>query len=1222
MSKQTTSWVCALLLVAAPSGFAANKSAPGKPRIDFNRDIRTILSDNCFACHGPDENKRKAKLRFDVKDEAFKPAKSGDHAIVPGDLKNSQLVARITTKDEDDLMPPPKSGKKLTPQQIDLLKRWIAEGAPWQTHWAYEAPKRPALPQLKDKKWPKNEIDHFVLAKLEKEKLKPSPEADKTTLVRRASFDLTGLPPTPEEIDAFLADKSPQAYEKVVDRLLASPRYGEHEARYWLDAARYADSHGYHIDSERSMWKWRDWVINAFNKNMPYDQFSIEQLAGDLLPEATVDQKIGSGYVRANMSTGEGGAIESEYQAKYTFDRVETTATIWMGLTMTCARCHTHKYDPIQHKEYYGLYAIFNNLNEAVMDGNKPNPDPFIKVPTPEQTSRQKELKGFLAGGQKKLDAPMPELDKAQPDWEAKWREKLSEGWTTLKPESVASTNGTEFEILDNSAVLAGGTNPPKDVYEVKLPVSAGSLAAIKLEALPHASLPQKASGRADDGNFRLSEFEAEIVYETNVPPASRRDEVSENPSSEKKKDDVEKSDTKTRQDAGGTLKPTKIKFTQALADSSRAGNEAALAIDGKSETGWQADTNGLADPHAALFLPADPIAVKTNATLVARLKFEASTSKRAIGHFRLAAAQNEQLVQLLAPPKTDPWQVVGPFKTENTHQGFTNVFEPEKEVDLKKSYTGVRDEIKWNAKPDFDDGKANLLVQDLHGVHGAYYLYRTMKLSAARKVEFAVRADDLFKLWVNGKPVAERSVKEKTGEGPVKVAVDLKKGENKLLLKVITTQGAAYFTFRKDIEESDAIPADVAAMFAATSKFTSDQQKKIRTVYRRLHSPEFKETYESVEKWKEENDAVEKAIPTTMVAKEMEKPRDTFMLVRGEYDKKGDKVGPGVPAVLPPWPSDQPTNRLGFARWLLQPDHPLTARVTVNRYWQQYFGTGLVKTTEDFGVQGDNPSHPELLDWLATEFVRMGWDVKRMQKLIVMSATYRQSSKLTPQLLGRDPENRLLARGPRFRVDAEAVRDTALFISGLLVEHIGGKGVKPYQPSGLWEAVSFNNSQKYVPDTGEGQHRRSLYTYWKRQSPPPSMMIFDAPTREYCVVKRPRTNTPLQALALMNDPQIVDASRAFAQRTLTEGGKDAEARVAFAFRLATGRKISKDEARVLLDLYKQQLGEYQQNKESADKLLSSGSVKPKSELDRAELAAWTMVANTILNLDETITKN
>lgn len=1187
MAIKTTSLIGVTLFAAVAVSLAATKDKQdGGKGIDFNRDIRPILSDNCFACHGPDDQTRKGKLRLDTREDAFKAAKSGDFAIVPKDVKNSQLIARVTTKDEDEVMPPVKSGKKLTPAQVDLLKRWIAEGAPWQTHWAYEPAKRPAIPEVKNKKWPKNEIDYFVLQRLEKEKLKPSPEADKVALVRRATFDLTGLPPSTDEIDAFLADRSPQAYEKVVDRLLASPRFGEHQARFWLDAARYADSHGYHIDSERSMWKWRDWVINSFNKNMPFDQFTVEQIAGDLLPEATVDQKIGSGYVRANMSTGEGGAIVEEYQAKYTFDRVETTSTIWMGLTMTCARCHTHKYDPILHKEYFGLYAIFNNLNESVMDGNRPNPDPFLKVPSPEQKEREAELKTLLADGRKQLEAPMPELDARQPKWESEWRKKLSEGWTVLKPESVSSTNGTEFTVKDDSTVLAGGANPPKDIYEVKVPVTAGNLAAVKLEALPHESLPQKGSGRADDGNFRLSEFEAEVVYaDTNV-------------------------------------KPSKIRFNLALADSARTGNEAGLAIDGKAETGWQADTNGLTDPHAILFLSAGSVTIKTNATLVARLKFEASTSKRGIGQFRLSAAQDEQLVQLLAPPKTEPWQVVGPFKTENTQQGFTNVYAPEKGVDLKKSYTGVRDEIKWSAKPDFQDGKANLLVQDLHGVHGAYYLYRTMNLSTERKVEFSIRADDPFKFWVNGKQVAERGVKEKTGEGTRKVSVALKKGENKILLKVVTTQGAAYFTFKDDIEDSESIPSDVAAMFAAAGKFTPEQAKKIRSVYRRMHSGEYKEMFDNVEKWKEENDAIEKAIPTTMVAREMDKPRDTFMLIRGEYDKKGDKVGPGVPGILPPWPSGQPTNRLGFARWLLMPEHPLTARVTVNRFWQQYFGNGLVKTTEDFGVQGENPSHPELLDWLATEFIRTGWDMKQLHKAIVMSATYRQSSKVTPELLSKDPENRLLARGARFRVDGEVVRDTAMFVSGLLVERVGGKAVRPYQPPGLWEAVSFNNSQKYVPDAGEGQHRRSLYTFWKRQSPPPNMLIFDAPTREYCVVKRPRTNTPLQALALLNDPQVVEASRAFAQRMMTEGGKDAAERIAYGFRLATGRKITRDETKVLQEIFNQQLADYRKDTDAAEKLLSVGAFKANAGLDRPELAAWTMVANTLLNLDETITKN
>jgi hypothetical protein len=1171
-------------LALASGGVTAPKAASGGQKgVDFSREIRPILSDNCFACHGPDEKQRKAKLRLDRHEDALKPTKSGDYAIIPGDTKKSKLVERIMSQDEDEVMPPPKSKKKLNAQQKELLVRWIAEGANWPSHWSFEAPKHPTPPEVKDKRWARNDIDRFLLARLEKEKLKPSPETDKTTLVRRASLDLTGLPPTPEEVDAFLADKSPQAYEKVVDRLLNSPQYGEHMARYWLDAARYADSHGYHIDSERSMWKWRDWVVKAFNDNMRFNEFTLEQLAGDLLPEATIDQKIASGYVRNNMSTGEGGAITEEYQAKYTFDRVETTSTMWLGLTLTCARCHTHKYDPITQKEYYGMFAFFNNMNESVMDGNKPNPDPFIKLPSAEQSTRQKELKELISQGQKKIESPMPELDKAQEGWETKWREKLTAGWTVLSSTNISSTNGTRFKTLEDQSVLVEGPNPAKDIHEVTISLSPGTIAALRLEAIPDESLPSKSASRADDGGFRLSEFEAELLRP--------------------EKD------------------PKKIKFAQALADSARADNEAAKAIDGKAETGWQADPAAMTELHAILFLPSDPITVSTNADLKIRLRYEASTNKRAIGRFRLSAAQDEQLVQLLAPPKPEPWKVIGPFKTADLQSGLAEVYEPEREVDLKKTYQGVREEIKWNAKTDFEDGKANLLVQDLHGVHGAYYLYRTIKASVPLKMEVQLRADDLFRFWVNGEKVAERKVKEKVGEEPVTASVNLKKGENKLLLKVVTQQGAAYFTFRKDLDDSESVPAEVAALFAATKKFTSAQQTKVRNEYRRQSSPEFRKLFDQMDRWRDEDTSIDKAIPTTMVAKEMEKPRDTFVLMRGEYDKAADKVAPGVPAILPPFPKDAPTNRLGLAKWLLDPSHPLTARVTVNRFWQQYFGVGLVKTTEDFGIQGETPSHPELLDWLATEFIESGWDVKRLQKLIVTSAAYRQSSKLTPELHAKDPENRLLARGPRFRVDGEVLRDSALAISGLLVEKTGGRSVKPYEPPGLWEAVSFNNSQKYVPDKGEGQWRRSLYTHWKRQSPPPNMLLFDAPTREYCVVRRPRTNTPLQALTLLNDPQFVEASHAFGYRMMREGGATAESRIAYGFRLATARNPSKAEIKILQEVLKQQLADFQANKESAEKFLGVGSWKAEGGCDAAELAAWATVGSMILNLDETVTK-
>ena len=1186
-SHQLRNWI-ALLAIGLAGTLQIHAASKGAG-IDFAREIRPILSDNCFACHGPDEKARKGKLRLDVHEDALKEAKSGEFAIVPGHPAKGELLKRINTTDEDDVMPPPKSGKKLTQAQKDLLKRWIAEGANWQSHWAYETPMQPSPPKVKNERWPHNEIDRFILARLEKEKLSPNKEADRVALIRRVTLDLTGMPPTPEEVDAFLADRSQTAYEKLVDRLLQSPRYGEHLARYWLDAARYADSHGYHIDSERSLWKWRDWVVEAFNQNMPFDQFTVEQLAGDLLPNPTVEQKIGSGYVRCNMSTGEGGAIVEEYQAKYTFDRVETTATIWMGLTLTCARCHTHKYDPITHKEYYGLYAFFNNLNESVMDGNKPNPDPFLKIPSPDQTKRLDELKDFLTAGRKKLDTPMPELDQAQPAWEKKWHQRLSEGWSALATDKITSTNGTEFKTLDDKSVLAGGENPAKDIHELVIKPEPGTLAAFRLEAIPDESLPKKSAARSDDGGFRLSEFEAEIVY----------------PDKE-----------------GKAGEPKKIKIGQALADSARSGNGPELAIDAKPDTGWQADPAALEQPHAALFVLADPLTVKSNAELRVRLRYEASVNKRAIGRFRLSAAQNEELVDLLMPPQAEPWQALGPLKSDGLLAGLAKDYGLEKEfiegeIDLKKTYPGVREEAKWSKK-DYEDGKQATLVQYLHGVNGAYYLYRTIKVPSARQLQVALKADEVFKVWLNGKPILER-----TNRSPefARMTLELKKGVNKLLVKAVNHEGESFFSFKNDLNDPDNIPADIAALFAATSTFNDPQKTKVKSYYRRAHSPDYAKTFNEVEKWLEEETAIDRTIPTTMVAKDMDKPRDTMLLVRGEYDKPGEKVTQGVPSILPPFPKDEPTNRLGLARWLLDPSHPLTARVTVNRFWQQYFGVGLVKTTEDFGVQSEPPSHPELLDWLATEFVRTGWDVKGLQKLIVTSAAYRQSSKASPELLARDPENRLLARGPRFRVDGEVVRDMALFVSGLLIDKRGGRSVKPYEPSGLWEAVSFNNSQKYVQDMGDGQHRRSLYTHWKRQSPPPNMLIFDAPTREYCVVRRPRTNTPLQALALLNDQQFVEASRSFAQRMLLDGGKSAPSRITYGFRLATARKPTNSEIKVLEETLKAQLEDYRKDNEAAEKLLKVGSFKNDSGLDKAELAAWTTVASMILNLDETLTK-
>jgi hypothetical protein len=1012
-------WLLAWVLGAAglaQAGQAASsvERASATAKVDFNHDIRPILSENCFLCHGPDEGRRKVKLRFDRKEDAFQPLKDGSFAIVPGDPGKSQLMARVSSTDQEEVMPPVKSGKKLSPQQIELLRRWIAEGASWQKHWAFVAPERPAPPAVKNQKWTRNGIDAFVLARLEKENLRPSPEADKATLIRRVSLDLTGLPPTINEVDAFLADHSPEAYSKVVDRLLNSPHYGEQMARYWLDAVRYADSHGYHIDGPRDIWAYRDWVIHAFNSNMSFDRFTIEQLAGDLLPEATTEQRIASGYMRCNMTSNEGGAIESEFLARSTFDRAETTATVWLGLTWTCARCHSHKYDPISQREYYSLFAFFNSLDEPVFDQNSPRPEPFIKLPTPEQTQRQQWLHQQIAEGEAKIESATAKVNEAEAAWMTKWHESL-------------------------------------------------------------------------------------------------------------------------------------------------------------------------------------------------------------------AAAPGRQLAASVRATELTPWQVLGPLKNESLQAGMDTVYEPEQQIDLNKTYAGAFEEIKWEARPDFEDGKEHALVTEIYSQkgNGVYYLYRIIKAPVDCRAELSARADDFFKIWVNGRQAASRTAVERPGDGPLKVGINLQQGENKILMKVVNYENKlCFFTFGIDIDYGDKLPADVAAILTATDHPASNQLATVRNYFRSHEAPEFKKLQDEVAAWRYEDAAIEKTIATTLLAKEMDKPRETFLLTRGEYDKPGEPVTRGVPAILPPLLKDQPTNRLGLARWLVDPSNPLTARVIVNRFWQQYFGVGLVKTAEDFGVQGERPSHPELLDWLATEFVRTGWDVKQMQRLIVLSATYRQSSRTTPELRARDPENRLLSRGPRFRVDAEVVRDNALFISGLLVDQQGGVSVKPYQPPGLWEAVSHDNRARYVSATDQSQYRRSFYTFWKRQAPPPNMILFDAPTRETCTVRRARACTPLQALDLLNDPQYVEASRAFAQRMMLEGGKDDKSRIAYGVRLAIARKPSAVETKILENILNQELTKFRRDTVAADNYLKVGSFRQRSDLDPGELAAWTTVASVVLNLDETITKN
>ncbi|RIK82287.1 MAG: hypothetical protein DCC68_06665 [Planctomycetota bacterium] len=1013
------------------------------PKIDFGRKIRPLLAENCFHCHGPDEKTREAGLRLDTHDGLLAELDSGETAVVPGDAAKSALFARITADDPDARMPPEETKKKLTPEQIDLIKQWIDQGAKWDEHWSFVAPKRPPLPDVSDKSWPRNEIDRFVLARLEREKLSPSKPAEKVALLRRATYDLTGLPPTPAEVDAFLADDSDEAYARVVDRLLDSQRYGEHIAREWLDAARYGDTHGLHLDNYREMWPYRDWVIKAFNRNMPFDQFTIEQLAGDLLPGATRDQIVATGFNRCNVTTSEGGAIDAEYLIHYTNDRVSTVGTVWMGLTLGCAVCHDHKFDPVSQKDFYQLTAFFNSLDGPVMDGNSKNPAPVVKVASDEQLAQMAALDEQIDETAKTLSADNAEVDRAQAEWEASLAAK-PEGdvkWTVLNAKSYTSRGKANLAKLEDNSILASGENPAQEVYEIVADLPAEPVAAVRLEALTDPSLPEGGAGRSPNGNVVLSEFEIE------TSPAGAADNWQ------------------------------KVKLVGAWADFEQPdGNfKIANAIDGNRNTGW------------------------------------------AIG---------------------------GHLKRENR----VAMFRPEKPLGDGKSPNLI---------------KVRLRHQSVFGQH-----------------QF----------------------------GRIRLSV---------------TSAAAI----PQLHDSTVPPAIKAIVAIAPGQRTAAQQTELRDHYRKSVSQDaaIVKAREEIAKLRERRAAMDNALPITLVWKEMAKPRQAHVLYRGEYDKPRDPVERQTPAALPPLVVEEgalPT-RLDLARWLVAPEHPLTARVTVNRMWQHYFGTGLVESSEDFGTQGMQPSHPELLDWLAVEFRETGWDVKRMQKLIVMSATYRQDSKIGRELLARDPKNRLLARGPRYRMDAEMVRDTALFVGNLLGGDIGGPSVKTYQPPGIWEAVGYtdSNTKNFQRDTGAALYRRSMYTFWKRTAPPPAMTTLDAPSRETCTVRRTRTNTPLAALALMNDEQFVEASRHLAERVILEGGPSDADRATYLFRLATARKPNDAELSVLLETLAKHQATFAADEEAAKKLIAVGESKPRQGLDAKQVAAWAMVANLVLNLDEVLTK-
>jgi hypothetical protein len=1027
----------ALCALAAGQAWAddAAVSAADAP-IDFNRQIRPILSDTCFKCHGPDQAERQAGLRLDKPEGAVAVLDSGLAAIEPGNAGSSELMARITAPDPALRMPPPESGKKLSPEQIDLLRRWIEQGAEYKGHWSFIPPVRPDLPAVVHDDRVANPIDRLVLARLEQEGIEPSPTADKTTLIRRVTYDLTGLPPTLEEIDAFLADESAEAYERVVDRLLQSPRYGEHMGRYWLDVARYGDTHGLHLDNERSMWKYRDWVIDAFNRNLPFDQFTIEQLAGDLLPEPTMDQRIASGFNRCNVTTSEGGSINEEVRVRYAVDRTETTATVWLGLTLGCAVCHDHKFDPVTQNEFYSLYAYFNNTADAAMDGNALAPPPIIKTPTPEQTAALAALDGQIAAARQQVADELAKVTYVEPS---------ADDPTASEPK--------EYVWIDDDTPAGAnvqGNTPWEFVTAPDHPVYCGQRASRRQAQ----GLSQHFFDSAQPG-LKIGEVDRLFAY-VYLDPADPPKEIM-------------------------------LQFND--------GTWEHRAVWGEDVIPWGASGT----PGRVLIGPL-PI-------LGEWVRLEVTAAQVGL----------------------NPGDVVNGW-----------------------AFTQHDGTCYWD--------KAGLV---------------TLTPQAGQAFESQL-------VW----EAYDRAQSTSTVPQPLRDIIKL-----------------------------------------AADQRNADQQKQVRDYFlehawqgtRALFDP----LHAQIDALTKQRTDLDNSIPSTLVMAEAMEQRETFVLVRGAYDKPGDKVALGVPAALSPLPADAPANRLGLARWLVDRGHPLTARVTVNRFWQQYFGRGIVKTSEDFGSQGEWPTNPDLLDWLAVEFMDSGWDVKALQKLIVMSNTYRQSSRVSAEMTERDPENVLLARGPRFRMDAEVVRDQALATSGLLVEKLGGRSVKTYQPPGIWEAVAFvgSTTNSFQRDAGDALYRRSMYTFWKRTSPPPALTTFDAPSRENCVARRARTNTPLQALLLMNDEQYVEAARHFGRRMMLEGGSSPEERLTFGFRLATARVPQSDELSVLSRVFSEHMSHYQAHAEAATQLLAIGESPRVETLDPAEHAAYTMLGSLILNLDETITK-
>ncbi|HEY2787312.1 MAG TPA: PSD1 and planctomycete cytochrome C domain-containing protein [Fimbriiglobus sp.] len=999
-----------------------------EPPVEFNRDVRPILSDKCFNCHGLDAKARKAKLRLDTAAGAYAD-RDDNPAITPKDLAKSALWERINATDPDEVMPPPRANKTLTSAQKETLRRWIVQGAKYQKHWSFEPVRRPTPPAGA------SPIDAFLMQRIRSAGLTPQPEASKETLIRRVAFTLTGLPPTVKEVDEFFKDTSPNAYEKLVDRYLASPRYGEEMARHWLDVARYADTHGLHLDNERQMWLYRDWVVRAFNQNLPYDQFTVWQVAGDQLPNPTPDQLIATGFNRCNVTSSEGGAIDAEFAYRYAVERTSAVAQAWLGLTAGCAVCHDHKYDPLSQKEFYSLYAFFNSAADPAMDGNVENTPPFLRVPRPDLKAEsdaagrvEKEARAWLDIAASACHYSDPA---ARPSAARKAvREELFDDTFPIGSTSRSSSRNTVEWVLDPPEKTASGRRAIRLAHAVGCDISA----EFKLRPI-------------------ITPYEATVEFSVYVEPL-----------------DV----------------PSRIAFS----------------FSGKPAVNWTRTEKGL---------------IRTG-------------SKD-------------------APIKPGVWTKLAiPAKDFGLKQG-------DRINGLSLSQAGGI--VFWDAAA---------VVGQSDPVHDPL---------------------ESFKVW---RTTLGSSVPPNV---PGELASLIRKGAR---AKLAPADSDKLLQFYLAVVARPATPALSAA------RTTWETARTARTI-------------------------AEESAPGTFIFKDRPKPKDSFVMLRGQYDKPGGKVVPAGPAILPTiqgTKAEKRLSRLDLANWLVEKDQPLTARVTVNRLWQQVFGTGLVKTSFDFGTRGDPPSHPELLDWLAAEFVESHWDVKGMMKRLVLSEAFRRSAKVTSEVLAADPDNRLYARGPRIRLDAEQIRDNALAVSGLIDLTMGGRGVKPYQPANIWEPVGYSdsNTRFYQQDHGSALYRRSIYVFLKRTAPPPFLSTFDGPNREQVCIVRDRTNTPLQALQLLNDVQYFEAARALAERTLAENWPTDTARIAFLYRTVLARKPDAAEMKLVSAALAKQRALYAANPAAAKKVIAYGESKPRGVAPASETAAWTMIANLMLNLDETVTRN